>query len=69
MRLTSARPRAAEIPTRRPVNEPGPTETTMRDSAAAGMPASSSTAATMGISRSAWPLPMVSTREKTSPPD
>ena len=54
----SAMPRAAEMPTRRPVKLPGPVVTAMRSSAAKSRPARSITRAISGISASAWPRTM-----------
>ena len=51
----SAMPRAAEMPTRRPVKLPGPVVTAMRSSAENGMSACCMTRAISGISASAWP--------------
>ena len=60
--VTSARPRAAAMPTRRPVNEPGPTVTAMRSRSAKARPASAIASAIMPISRSAWPRRAISER-------
>src|SRR5262245_37136062 len=56
----SARPRAADIPTRSPVKLPGPVVTAMRSSSLNSMAAPSITRAINGISASAWPRCMVS---------
>jgi hypothetical protein len=51
----SAMPRAAEMPTRRPVKQPGPVVTAMRSIAAKSTPAWSITRAISGMIASAWP--------------
>jgi len=53
-------PRAIAMPTRTPVNEPGPTVTAMRSRSAKARPASAMASLSIGDSLSAWPRPMVS---------
>ncbi len=58
MPQASAMARAALIPTRSPVNEPGPTVTAMRSSAAKPPSIRPTTRSMSGISASAWPRSM-----------
>src|SRR3954465_12857838 len=56
--LASAMPRAAEMPTRKPVKLPGPTVTAIRSRSANSQRAASITRAIIGITASAWPRSM-----------
>jgi hypothetical protein len=64
----SARPRAAEIPTRSPVKLPGPTVTAMRSSSANSQPAASITRAISGIRASACPRSIAVASNATTMP-
>ncbi len=55
MPVASAMPRAADMPTRKPVKLPGPVVTAMRSISEKVSPARSITRAISGISASAWP--------------